>query len=165
MPVGIYQDVRRFQVAMDDQVTVRMRDPRAHQQKQIYPRAQVEWRCILIDRDTLHMLHHQVGSSVLGMSRIQQPCDGRMAQIGKELALSEETLAPRGPVRIGAKQFDGDFLLDFTVPPLRQVDRTHAARPEQLNQPVWSARAGKRAVVGTQYFVRRIRYISGKRFP
>src|SRR5204862_506892 len=100
------------------------------------PGALVKRRGILIDSGAIHVFHHQVRPPVGGMTGIQQPCDCRMVQIGKKLPLPEETVAPGGTIRIGAKQLDRNLLLDLAIAPLGQVDGAHATRTKQLNQPV-----------------------------
>ncbi len=140
---------------MDDQVPVRMRNSVAHQQKEAQLGAQIERRGVLIDSGSVHVLHDQIGPPILGMAGIQQACDGRVVQRRKQLALFQETFAPRRPVRIGAKEFDRHPLFDLAVTPFGQIDGAHATGADRPDQPVRAAAAGHGSGAPTLHLLRR----------
>ena len=53
-----------------------------------------------------------------------------------QLAFFQKTVAPNGAMPVGAKQFDGDLLLNLAVGTLRQVDATHSAASDDRNDTV-----------------------------
>jgi hypothetical protein len=76
------------------------------------------------------------------------------------LAFRQETLAPRWVVTTAVQEFDSNLALNFTVDPLGQIDRRHAATSDSGNQPVIAdLLATARLLRGTQrdrYFPNRI---------
>ena len=79
---------------MDDEVLVCVLYRRTHVEKELQPRTDVEPVRVAIpgERQTVHILHHQVRTSIFGDSAIQQPRDVRMYQPCENLALGQETL-------------------------------------------------------------------------
>src|SRR5262245_54697767 len=102
--------------------------------------AQIQVSGVGVNRNTVNVLHHEVGPAIAGVSGVQQASDGGMIEVREELALPEKTVAPRGPLRASAKELDGDLLLNLAVAALAEIHVSHAARAQQPDQPVRSAR-------------------------
>ena len=89
VPVQCHQDVRRFEVAVNDPLLVSMLDGVANLHKQAQP---LVWREPLFiaepgDRHTPHQFHDEIGPSDLGGSRVEHPGDARMIHHRQGLAL------------------------------------------------------------------------------
>ena len=79
---------------MDDQVLVCVLYCRTHVEKELQPRSDVEPVRVAIpgERQTVHILHHQVRTPILGDSAIQEPRNVGVYQPCENLALGQETL-------------------------------------------------------------------------
>jgi hypothetical protein len=67
------------------------------------------------------------------MTGIYHAGDTWMIEIRQKLAFPEEPVTPGGPIGAGAKDLDGNLLLNFTVAALGEVHCAHTARAEQAN--------------------------------
>ena len=77
--VGRDKNVRGLEVAMDDQILVRVLDGGAEIDEELQPLAQVELPlvAVLIERLAFDVLHYQVRLAVLRLARIDQSRDVR----------------------------------------------------------------------------------------
>ena len=132
---------------MNHQVLVRILHRFAHQPKQPQPFLQVQilFGAVFRDRQSIHILHHEVGKSVVGGSAVNQTGNEGMLQIGQNLPFLPEAVQHEVGVHAALQQLDGDFLLVLVVVPHGQVHRSHAAVPQQPEQPV-RARSGGPAI-------------------
>ena len=73
---------------------VRIRDAVAHGKKKSEFRRQAKRGSIAVDGGPVDVFHRQPGTPVGGVTCIEQPCNGGVIKIGKQLALPEETFAP-----------------------------------------------------------------------
>jgi len=82
---------------------------------------------ILIDGNTINILHHQIGQSVAD-SAIQQARDVGMVQIGQNLPLGAEAQQHSTRLRkSGMHQLDRNLLLVHIVGTGRQINSAHPA--------------------------------------
>src|SRR5947207_737794 len=91
-----------------------------------------------IDGNSLHILHDEIRAAIPGVAGIHHVNDGRMIQRCQKLPFFEKAVTPSGTMAIEAKELDGNRLLNFTIRPLAEIDRAHAASPEQPDQTIWS---------------------------
>ena len=75
-----------------------------------------------------------------------------MIQRCQKLPFFEKAVTPSGTMAIEAKELDGNRLLNFTIRPLAEIDRAHAASPEQPDQTIWSTIMDVEAGYGFEYF-------------
>jgi hypothetical protein len=124
---------------MNDQTTMRVRHSLTYAQKQHQPLANPKVRYVRVDRNSLDVLHRQIGPAILHMPRVDHMHNRRMIHRGEELALFEKALAPAGASAIRAQQLDGHRLLDLSVMPFGKVDCAHAPLPEQPDEAIGTA--------------------------
>src|SRR6185295_9661733 len=110
--VFCYQNVARFQIAMDDEILMRVRGSLAHIKKKLQTFGNVEFVFIAVDsdREADDVFHHYVGQASVGRSAIEQPGDVGMLEVGQNLALLPES-ARRVAAGTGPREFYGDQLL------------------------------------------------------
>ncbi len=70
LPRRIHQDVRRLNVAVDDQILVRVRHRFADLDEQLQCRSQIQFRCIDIDGSSVDVIHRQIRPPIAGMAGI-----------------------------------------------------------------------------------------------
>jgi hypothetical protein len=87
-------DIRRFQVAMDDSLLVGVGDGAAYLEKQIetFLARHVVFLDIRVQRDAIDQLHREVVESLLGAARLVDRGDSGMLQLGQRFALAPEVL-------------------------------------------------------------------------
>jgi hypothetical protein len=122
-----HEDVRGFEVAVDDQVLVRVLDRPADVDEQLEARPQVQPLivAVTIQRRALHVLHDQIRLRIFGFARVDQPGDVRMVEAGEDLALGAEAQAEidgRGAV----DDLDGGLGRELVIGPLAQEDGARA---------------------------------------
>ncbi len=84
------QNVRRLQIAMHDQKTVRILNGGAGlaEQFEAFVQSEVARRAIFVDGPRVaDVLHHEIGLAVLGHAAIEQAADVGMLQVCQNLAL------------------------------------------------------------------------------
>src|SRR5215475_15498721 len=112
---------------MNDQMAMRVRDTFTNAQKQYQLPAQIHLHRTNINGNSVDVLHDKVWPAIVRVSGIDQASDGRMIEVSKQLALSEETLAPAGLLAVCAQEFHSNPGLDLTVGALGQIHGTHPA--------------------------------------
>jgi hypothetical protein len=142
LPGAVDQDVRRLQVAVQDQLAVRMRDRADHVLQQAHARAEVEPVAVapLVDRRALDVLEHQIRLLPLGHAGVDQPSDVRMVEPREQLAFAPETRSPAARQQCQARKLDRDAPFVAPVAAPRQPHRTHAADAERAFQRVRAER-------------------------
>ena len=134
--LALLKDLPRAGVAMDDEVPVRVFNGLADSPEEGQPlrRGQVLLVAVLQKRSTVDELHREPGSTVLGRARVEDPGNAGMVGSGEDLSLGEEALPPGRRVEVLTEDLECDPILDLTVRPVCEVDRTHpAARDERLD--------------------------------
>ena len=128
--------VRGLEVPVDDPLPMR----RVESARELRPQARnlLRGQCsptqLLRDGRPGHQLHHQEVEAV-GPVRVEEHCDVRVAEPGKDAGLVAETAAG---VVVGKKAGGKDLERHLAVQPLvpRPVDLTHLAGPERRQDPV-----------------------------
>ncbi|HRD98964.1 MAG TPA: hypothetical protein PLA97_21505 [Rubrivivax sp.] len=135
VPVLAHQHIARLDVAVHDQLTVRVAHRTAHLFEQGQHRFQIQppIAAIAVQRVTLDVFHHQVGSSGRCGAAVQQPCDVRVVQLGQDLPFVRE-LGQRCFAAEAAQQLDGGTLFVQSVAALGQHHPAHAAAAELAAQ-------------------------------
>ena len=148
------QDVVRLQVAMHDQVLVRVVDGRAHGAHQRDPLLGREPPpvAVRVDRFAVDVLHDEVGRAVRRAPAVEQSRDVRVLQRRQDLPLRAQPALHLAREHAAADQLDGDLLLILLVGALGEIDVAHAARAELAHDAIRAeARAFERA---GDFFVR-----------
>ncbi len=121
------QDVVGLQVAVDDEVLVRVLDGGAHfhEQGEAIPRIEAPLVAIQRDRASIDVLHHQVGLTLRGRAAVEDGRDVRVLQERQDLTLLAKP--PLGVLRGGAAahQLQSDRLLERVVVTDRPIDGAH----------------------------------------
>jgi hypothetical protein len=138
LAVDADQHVHRLDVAVDDQVGVRVRDRREHVEKEPQPvvdpqRALV---AILVDGDAVDVLEDQVGLSRGGHARVDQVRDVRVRDAREDVPLAAEALLGGAPEPRDVEQLDGGAPFEAAVAALRQPHAAGPALADERDQPV-----------------------------
>ena len=125
-------DVRGLEVAVDDEVLVRVLDRRADVEEQPQPRldAQPVGVAVRGDRLAVHVLHHEVRQLAVGDAAVEELRDVRMAQRREDLPLGEKSPLDLPVVEAAADDFDRHAAAELAVVTLGEVDDAHAAASE-----------------------------------
>ncbi len=126
------QDVRRLEVAVHDQVGVRVADRVADLQEQLHARghARPARAAPVGDRFAFHVFQREVGLVVAADAGVEQARDVRVLQPREDLALAGEAQAQVGIGQARAQQLQRDPPLVQAVRAPRQPDLAHAAFAE-----------------------------------
>ena len=132
------QDVRGLQVAMHDEVGVRVADGVADLREQRQARRHVEVLRAGIggDRIAADVVEREVGLAVLADAGIEQAGDVRMAEAREDLPFAGEARAQAGIAESGAQQFQRDAAFVQAVGAHGQPDLAHAAFAQRHDEPV-----------------------------
>jgi len=132
------QNVARLEVAMNHQILVRVLHGRADTEEQLQAGTSRELvqAAILVDRNALHVIHHQVGQPVLSAAAIQQLHDIGVVQRGEGLPLVPKAMNDFGGVEAGPQHFDGHAHTELLVVALAQVHDSHSAFTQLANDLV-----------------------------
>jgi hypothetical protein len=144
------QNVRGFQVAVDDGFLMRVLDSVADVHEQLQPLAGAEAMIVApgCDGHSCDVLHDKVGRARRGGAGIKHLGDGRVVHKGEGLALGLEAGDHFAAVQSGLHQFENDapahgFFL------LGRPDLPHAAFPDLLQQVI-AADQSARGFLGRQ---------------
>ena len=133
----LHEDVARLQIAVDDELAVRVGDGVADLREQRQPGLDAQVVAVGVGRDGLafHVLHREEGAPVVRCPAIQEPRDAGVLQPREDPPLGAEPReeAVRQP---GAHELERDPLLERPVGALRQHDGAHPAAPDLANHPV-----------------------------
>ena len=155
LALGCYEDVRRFQVPMQDQLGMRVRDRGEYVLEQSHARFQIERPTLApaADRFTLDVIQHQIGLTHLGNTGIDESCDVRVGQATEGVAFTPKAFDAAGTEEREIEQLDGNACFVPSVTAMSKPDRAHAALPQQ---PIERVTADNLA--GEARFWRRSRY-------
>ncbi|OPZ08886.1 MAG: hypothetical protein BWZ07_03087 [Alphaproteobacteria bacterium ADurb.BinA280] len=132
----VYQNVRRLDVAMDNECAMGGIHSMADGDKQAQSRAQVELLLndMLTDGHAVDVLHDQVGNSGIGDATIDQVRDVRMREICQGLALASKQALLQFGIEAAAQEFHRNALLEITARALAEEHRRHASLTKQTQQ-------------------------------
>ncbi len=146
-----HEHVGRLEVAVDDQVLVRVLDGGADLPEDREPRRRVEAArfAVVHELAAVHVLHGEVRKAVARRAAVEQPRDVRMRQAGEDLPLVAEPRRDGVGVHPSLEDLDRDPLLVGGVGAYREIDRTHPAVADLADQAVWpDARVAPEIVAG-----------------
>ena len=134
--VGHHQHVGRLDVAVDDQVLVRVLDGGADLPKEPQPGRSVEPVRVAVvdDRLPLDVLHREVRPAVRRAAAIEEAGDERMLEAGQDLPLVTEPPHDAVGVHPALEHLDRDALLERVVVADAEVDGAHAAVADLANE-------------------------------
>jgi hypothetical protein len=129
LPVRRHENVRRFDVAMNDQMTVRVGDGGDDIEKQPYTFVDVQTASIgvTIDRRALDVLEHDIRLTCRSDACIDELCDLRMPQFREHGTFAHETLLGRSTDERCIEKLDRRSSFVATVAAMRKPHRPHAA--------------------------------------
>ncbi len=134
--VGLHQHVARLQVAMDDQLRMRVRHRPAQLEEQLEPRAQ---RRIALQpfaqSDAVDQFHREPRASALVDAAVDEQGDVRMTQAAEHLALAAELGLHCAAVHAEPDALERDLLHEAAFDALGEPDRSHAAAAEKPQEP------------------------------
>ena len=129
--VGGDEDVTRLEVAVEDEVLVRVVDGLADGAEEAEALLDGEPALVAVSRDgaALDVLHREVGQPLLGHAAVEEAGDVRMAEGGEDLALLLEAPPYLRVVEPGPHDLERDVLLERRLAN-GEVDGAHAALAE-----------------------------------
>ena len=124
---GVDQDVRRLQIPVDHQVSMRVGDGLAdlREQAQALRQRRAGLRAVRRDRHTLDEFHRHIGPAVGRDAAVVEAGNAGVLQPGEDLPFDVEALELRD--RFGLQQLDRCALREAAVGALGFVDLAHAA--------------------------------------
>ena len=137
LPFGVDQNVRGFEVAVHDEVLVRVLDGREHLQEQPDARTHVQPASIAVRQQifAIHVFERDERLARFGDTRIVETRDVWMRQSSQHVALAREPFHVRAQYR-EQRHLEGNLALDHAVGALGQPDHRHAAPPQLAFQTV-----------------------------
>src|SRR5690606_5722696 len=123
--------VGRFDVAMDYEARVCVRDGVEHREEKADPLLDVESMlvAVLVDRQAVDVFEHEVRLVVRAYAGIEQPRDIRVRKLCEVPAFQGEALRSRAPGGTG-EELHCNLALEPAVASLRAPHRAHAATAE-----------------------------------
>src|SRR5262249_17996809 len=133
--VPVDQNVAGLQVAVDDEMAVRIFNCVAHREEEAQPLfdAEIVLRCVLCDPGPLDVLHDQVRSSVIAGTPVEESCNVRMLKTRQNLTLATEATQNKVGVEARMHQLDGNVRLVLFVVARGQIYSAHSAATELAN--------------------------------
>ncbi len=135
-PVRRHQHVCRFQIAVHDEMRVRVvhRIADLAEQPQSIVNGERAIAAVHSDRHTVHEFHDQVGLATVRETGVEQADDVRMVQRGEDLALGQESTFDVLVGNLRRDDFDRHLLLEGAVGAFRPVNDPHPARRDQFDE-------------------------------
>jgi hypothetical protein len=135
---GGNQDVRRLQVAVHDEIPMRVRDCIRHLREQPQARIHIELSiaAMLVDGLAFNVLEREIRLAIRSETRIVQMRNIRVIQRRENFPLARHPLRQAGSAPDSMRQFERNRATDEAVGALRQPDRAHAAATEFTYQSV-----------------------------
>ena len=136
------QHVRRFEVAVNDQIRVRLRDCGEYFEKQAQARTDIETLGVAVDVDrlALDVLEHEVRLTRVGDAGVDQSRDVRMRKSREEAALATKAFLARSAYQGRVQELDGYPAFEAPVAATREPDTAHPALAELFFQRVRAKR-------------------------
>ena len=128
-----HQDVRRLQIAMDDEGVMRVLGGLADQAKDAQSFVDRQPLCVGMvgHGGAVDVLHHQVGRAFRGVAGVDHAGDVGVREAGQDVALGGE--ARRAVRSRPSNQLERDRLLVLAVVAFREVDRAHPAVADDID--------------------------------
>ena len=125
-------------VAMDNQVLMRVRDRSADLAEQVEPvsNRQLMSAAIFVDWLTIDVLHDEIWGAFTGCPTVEQARDVGVLEAGENLPFVAETLEHRLGLHAALDQLDRDAHLELRIGALAEIDRPHAAAAQFANEPI-----------------------------
>jgi hypothetical protein len=130
--VGANQDVRRLDVAVDDEMRVRVRDGRQHAEKQTDPGRHVQVTVVAVQIDVLalHVLQNEVRLAARRDAGVDQMRNRRVGEPREDRPLADEAFFTASPDQRGIEHLDCGAPLEPSIAPVGEPDGAHAAGPD-----------------------------------
>ena len=131
----VQHHVAGLEIAVDDQLSMRMLDGARHFDEQLDARGQRQGVVARMGAQRLagHVFQHQEGAAVL-LAGVQQPGDAGMGEAAEHGALAGEAGRQARAGEVVAQQLDGGLALVEAVGAFGAPDLAHAAFAQQLGQ-------------------------------
>ena len=138
LAVAVHEDVRRLQVAVDDQVGVGVRDRRLDVQEEADACLDAEPLVVAVAIDVLavDVLEHEVGLTGPRDAGVDQPRDVGVRQLGEDRAFAAEPGLPFPPEQRRVQQLDRGAALEAAVAALGEPDAAHPALVDRRDERV-----------------------------
>jgi hypothetical protein len=135
---GGYQDIRRLQIAMNNEVLMGIVNRGANRLKELETRIDIETIRIAkeIDGHAIDVFHDKVSAAVGQGATIEQMRDIRVIELRQDLAFQLEARVHRNGERTAMHHLDGDLLLELSISPLGKVNLAHPAGAQGVQHPV-----------------------------
>ncbi len=143
-----HENICRLQIAMDDQVAMRVGHRIAHVAHERATRLGVELLAVAVfrDRNAFDVIHRKIRQAVGCRAAIEKANDVGMIETRENLALLPEPFQHFAEGQAGAQDLERDEMIEFGIGAAREVDLTHAAHandafdcvgPKLLPYTVW----------------------------
>ena len=144
--VVAHENVARLDVAMHDQMLMRVLHRAAQLGEEAQASAQIErvLRAEHVHRHAFDVLHREVRHALGGFAGIEQARDIRMIELGEKSALARETIAGERARKI-ADQFQRDALARAAELALGEIHRAHATGADLAQETIRSDAMARRA--------------------
>ena len=145
--VGRDQDVRRLQIAMDDQTRVCMRHRIKHldHKRQAIRDREPLAVAVRVQSRAIHILEHEIGLPRTTHTGIKQPRDTGMGESGKDVAFTTEALVARATNQGQVEQLDRDCPV---VAPIAACSPPHLAHAALTKRRIQHVGPDRRAAQG-----------------
>src|SRR5215470_4688517 len=133
-----HQYVCGFDVAMHNQIGVRMGHRIQDVKKKTYPGfdIQIIFAAVMVNRQTLHVLKNQVGMSRGGNARIKQLGNAWMGKSREDRALSSEPVLATTACQRKIQELDCDLAFESAIVSFGKPHGSHAAMANRGNERV-----------------------------
>ncbi len=130
--VGSDQNVRRFDVAMDDELPVSElhRCADIAEQRDAFFDAQLALRGVAQQRFAVDIFHREIRTSIVGDAAVEQARDVRMFETRENLALAQEARLHRVGIHAALDDFQRGALFELSVGAFGEQHDAHAAAAE-----------------------------------
>src|SRR5262249_31586829 len=135
--VGGDQNVRRFDVAMHDQVLVSVLNRGANLLEQPQSLRDVESPvfAVFIDAPTVDVFHREVRRTVGSRAAVEQTRNIRVIEVRENLAFASQSGDDTVRQRATRNDFDRHALLELAIGALGEIDGPHTATPDETHYP------------------------------
>ena len=141
-----HEDVSRLDVAVHDQVLMRVLHRVAHVAEQT--ETVVDRQLLLLaprgNLQAIDKFQDDIRRAVFGRAAIEQPGDIGMLQMRENLSLAPEPRNRGAAVQVELECLDRDLLVELGIVADREVDRTHAAVAKGTHDPIGSDAPARR---------------------
>ena len=150
--IGRHENVGRLEVAVHDEIPMRVLHRGADVAEQVQPRLDGQPAIVAVAVDVLavDVLHREPGEPVGGDAAVEQPRDSGVVEAGEDLPLVEEPLKSTSVVPSPSRQhLERDVLAVLIVRPAGEIHGSHPARSQLATNAVRPERRHRRVRVLT----------------